>query len=50
MVFTVVVNLAAQVGNIGLNDGGVAIEVVLPHVVENLRLGQYAVGVEHQVV
>src|SRR5215831_9579941 len=34
------VHLAAQHGHIGLDDPGVAAEVVVPHVVEDLHLGQ----------
>ena len=38
------VDLAAQIGDVGLDDVGVAAEVVVPHVVEDLRLGQHAPG------
>src|SRR4051794_6310984 len=34
------VDLAAQVGDVGLDDVGLAVEVVVPHVVEDLRLRQ----------
>src|SRR5690606_10466309 len=47
--FGVLVELAAQVRDVGLHDAGVAVEVVLPDVVEDLRLRQHAVGVEHEV-
>ena len=50
MSFAVVVNLAAQVRNVRLHDGGIAVKVVLPYVVENLCLREHAVCVEHQVV
>ena len=50
MSFAVVVNLAAQVRNVRLHNGGIAVEVVLPYVVENLCLRKHAVCVEHQVV
>src|SRR5690606_12497203 len=45
----VLVDLAAQVGDVALDDARVAVEVVLPHVVEDLRLRQHPVGVEHEV-
>src|ERR1700712_1680175 len=40
------VELAAQVRDVRLHDAGVAVEVVLPDVVEDLRLREHAVGVE----
>jgi len=43
------VDLAPQVGDVGLHDGTVAAEVVVPHVVEDLRLGDDPAGVEHEV-
>src|ERR1700709_1651699 len=43
------VELAPQVGDVGLHDAGVAVEVVLPDVVEDLRLRQDSVRVQHQV-
>src|SRR5699024_6942192 len=43
------VDLATQIGDIGLDDAGVAAEVVLPHVVEDLRLRHHAVRVGHEV-
>ena len=43
------VDLLAQVADVGLDDVGVAVEVVLPHVVEDLRLRERPAGVEHQV-
>src|SRR6266568_2351569 len=33
------VDLAAQVGDVGLDDAGLAVEVVAPHLVQDLRLG-----------
>src|SRR5690349_14710436 len=44
-----VVHLAPQVRDVRLDDVVVAAEVVLPHVVEDLRLGQHPVRVQHQV-
>src|SRR5687767_8120243 len=35
------VDLAAEVGDVGLDHVGLAVEVVVPHVVENLRLGEH---------
>src|SRR4051812_12799038 len=43
------VQLLAQVGDVGLEDVGVAAEVVLPHVLEELGLGEHASGVEQEV-
>src|SRR5215475_14740673 len=43
------VHLAAQHGHVGLDDPGVAAEVVVPHMVEDLHLGQHPVGVAHEV-
>ena len=43
------VDLAPQVAHVGLDDVGVAAEVVVPHVVEDLVLGEHAAGVEHEV-
>src|SRR3954452_1213070 len=43
------VDLAAQVGDVGLDDVGLAVEVVVPHVVQDLRLRQHPPGVGHQV-
>ncbi|CDJ99736.1 Transcriptional regulator (modular protein) [Microbacterium sp. C448] len=43
------VDLATQVRDVTLDDARVAVEVVLPDVVEDLSLRQHAVGVEHQV-
>src|SRR6476469_11227294 len=43
------IDLAAKVGDIALDDPRVAVEVVFPDVVEDLRLRQYAVGVEHEI-
>src|SRR6266571_6362375 len=41
--------LAPQVGDIGGHHGGGPAEVVVPHVVEQLRPGQHPPRVEHQV-
>ncbi len=43
------VDLAAQVGHIGLDDVDVAAEVVTPHMVEDLGLGQHRAGVDDEV-
>ena len=43
------VELLAQVADVGLEHARVAAEVVVPHVVEDLRAGQHAARVEHQV-
>src|SRR3954451_24487296 len=43
------VELLAQVADVGLEHAGVAAEVVLPHVLEDLRAGQHAARVQHQV-
>src|SRR5260221_10078539 len=43
------VDLAAQVGDVRLDDAVVAAEVVAPDVVEDLPLGQHPAGVGHQV-
>ena len=43
------VDLAAQVRDVGLDDAVVTAEVVAPHVVEDLPLGQHPAGVGHQV-
>src|SRR6266540_2868363 len=43
------VELAAQVVDVGLDDAVVAAEVVAPHVVEDLALGQYPARVGHEV-
>src|SRR5579875_1651138 len=43
------VDLAAQHGDVRLHDPGVAAEVVVPDVVEDLHLGQHPVGVAHEV-
>src|SRR5690606_41706241 len=42
------IDLAAKVRDVALHDAGVAVEVVLPHVVEDLRLGQHPVGVDRK--
>src|SRR5699024_10822114 len=43
------VDLAAQVGDVGLHDRTVTAPVVGPHVIQDLCLGQHPAGVEHQV-
>src|ERR1700745_3220185 len=43
------VDLPAEHGHVGLHDAGVATEVVVPHVVQDLHLGQHPVGVAHEV-
>ncbi len=43
------IHLAAEVGDVGLDDARIAVEVVFPHVVEDLGLAEHPVGVEHQV-
>src|SRR5215469_13375585 len=43
------VHLAAEHGHVRLDDPCVAAEVVVPHMVEDLHLGQHAVGVAHEV-
>jgi len=42
-------HLAAQVGDVGLHDRGVAVPVVLPDVIEDLGLGHDAPSIEHEV-
>src|SRR6478609_4916540 len=43
------VDLLAQVGDVELDDVGLAAEVVVPHAVEDLRLGEHALRVAHEV-
>src|SRR5215831_9020524 len=43
------VDLAAEHGHVRLDDPGVAAEVVVPDVVEDLHLRQHPVGVAHEV-
>src|SRR5688572_7775493 len=43
------VELLAQVADVGLDHVVAAVVVVLPHVIEDLRLGQHPSGVEHEV-
>src|SRR2546423_6850000 len=43
------VDLLAQIGDVGLDDIVAPCEAVLPDVVQDLRLGQYPAGVQHQV-
>ena len=43
------VELLAQVADVGLEHARVAAEVVVPDVVEQLRAGEHAARVEHQV-
>src|SRR4051794_5881541 len=42
------VELLPEVADVGLDDVGVAVEVVLPHVVEDLRLGEDPSRVEEE--
>src|SRR6478735_6018572 len=42
------IELLAQVAHVGLHNVGVAVEVVAPHVIENLGLGQHEAGVLHE--
>src|SRR3954451_15121981 len=42
------VDLLAQVGDVELDDVGLAAEVVVPHPVQDLRLGQHPLGVAHE--
>src|SRR6478752_6937315 len=42
------VDLLAQVGDVELDDVGLAAEVVVPHPVEDLGLGEHALGVAHE--
>src|SRR5690242_10414082 len=44
-----VVYLLAQITDVRLDDAAVATEVVLPDMVEDLRLGQHSALVDHQV-
>src|SRR6476661_177037 len=41
------VDLLTQIRDVELDDVGPATEVVAPHPVEDLRLGQHALGVAH---
>src|SRR4051812_42381756 len=43
------IELLAQVADVGLEHARVAAEVVLPHVLEQLRAGEDAARVEHEV-
>src|SRR5215212_8647591 len=43
------VEFPAQVADVGLDDVGVAAEVVAPHVLEDLRLGEHAPRVEEEI-
>ena len=43
------VDLLAQVGDVQLDDVGLAAEVVVPHPVQDLRLRQHPLGVAHEV-
>src|SRR5690606_29048458 len=47
--FCINIDLLAQVGDIQLDDVGLAIKVVVPYVIQDLRLGNHAAGVVHQV-
>src|SRR3954471_15138992 len=46
---SVLVELLAQVADVRLEDARVAAEVVLPDVLEQLRAGEHAARVEHEV-
>ena len=46
---TALVDLAAQIGDVELDDIGLAAEVVVPHPVQDLGLGQDAARVAHEV-
>src|SRR2546429_8931645 len=43
------VDLLAEVADVCLHDAGVAIEVIAPHMIEDLGLRQDPAGVEHEV-
>src|SRR5690554_1983162 len=43
------VDLATQIADVGLDDGRLPTPAVLPHVIEDLRLGQHATGIDHEV-
>ena len=43
------VDLAAEVGDVRLDDVGLAVEVVVPDVIEDLGLGQHPLRVGHEV-
>ena len=43
------IDLAAQVGDIGLDHIAIAAEIVVPHIVQNLGLGQHHFLVLHEV-
>src|SRR3954453_933284 len=43
------VELLAQVRDVRLDDVGVASEVVLPDVIEDLGLGEHSVRVQHEI-
>src|SRR5947209_5228863 len=45
---TETVELLAQIAHVRLDDVGVAAEVVVPHRVQDLRLGEHALGVAHE--
>ena len=45
---TVLVELLAEIAHVGLADVGVAVEVVVPDVVEDLRLGDHPRRVFHE--
>src|SRR6476469_9592525 len=44
------VDLLAQVADVRLDDAGIAVEVVAPDVIEDLRLADNAAGIRQQVV
>jgi hypothetical protein len=43
------IDLLTKIRDIGLNDAGIATEVVLPDVIKDLSLTDNAIGVNHQV-
>ena len=43
------IDLLAQVGDVRFDDGRIPAPVVLPHMVENLRFGQYTSLIVHEV-
>src|ERR1700735_4572139 len=44
------IDLASEIGDVDLDHIGVAVEVVVPHPVENLRLGHHPPGIEQEIV
>ncbi len=43
------IDLLAKIGDVRFDDGRVPAPIVLPHVIENLRLGQHAAFIVHEV-